>query len=266
MSQGNTSLDYLLIILETISLHPKGITLTDIVRETDIPKTSVHRIVNTLKSREYIELNELNETYSIGLKTLEIGIKGLMNTDVVKASIPLLYQLSEKSGETTFLATYNHTEVIYLYKQEGTNAIGTTATLGSRRPAYCTGLGRAILAHSSSEEVERNLQGHLIKYTPKTVTDPSEIKQILKTARENGYSQDNEEIEEGLTCFAAPIFDHLGKAIAAVSVAGPTIRMLAEKDKIVTDLLRTTEKISQRLGYFGQKVIVASEDNLIGEM
>ncbi|MEK4149577.1 IclR family transcriptional regulator [Robertmurraya sp. FSL W8-0741] len=250
MNEKNSTLDNLLVVLETISLHPNGITLTEIVRQTNIPKTTVHRIVNTLKNHEFIEVNGLNESYTIGIKTLEIGIKGLMATDVAKASIPLLQELSEEVGETTFLAVYNNTEIIYLYKQEGTNAIGTTAKLGSRRPAYCTGLGRVILAHLPSKEVERNLKGNLKKYTSKTMTDPQEIKELLNEVRRKGYAQDNEEIEEGLTCFAAPIFDHLGNVIAAVSIAGPTQRMEINKESNISNLLQSAEKISQRLGYF----------------
>lgn len=251
MSKGNSSLDNLLVILETISKYPNGIVFTDIVNKTSIPKTSVHRILNILKERDFVELNALNETYKIGLKALEIGIKGLMSTDIVKISISFLFDLSEKTRETTFLAVYHNTEIVYLYKQEGTNAIGTTANLGSRRPAYCTALGRSILANLPSKEVEETLQGNLIKYTPNTITDPVEIKKILENVHEKGYSQDSEEIEEGLTCFAAPIFNYTDGVVAAVSVAGPTVRMLANKDSIISDLLQTSESISKRLGYFG---------------
>jgi DNA-binding IclR family transcriptional regulator len=253
MNNGNSSLDNLLIILETISQHSEGITLTDIVRKTNIPKTSVHRILNTLKNREFIEINALTETYTVGIKTIELGIKNLMTTDVVEVSIPFLHELSTKTDETAFLAVYNDTEIVYLYKHEGNNAIRTTSTLGSRRPAYCTGLGRAILAHLPEEEIERNLQGELQKYTEKTKIDPVEIKKTLASIREHGYSQDNEEIEEGLTCLASPIFNHLGNVVAAISVAGPTQRMLLQKDAIIADLLRTAESISQRLGYFARE-------------
>lgn len=254
MNTSNKSLDNLLTILELVSCHPQGIALADIVHETDIPKTTAYRILNTLKARNFVELDHTTEKYTIGIKTIEIGIKNMLTTDFVNLSIPFLRKLSDKIEETAFLAVYNNKEIVYLYKEEPENAIRTTSTLGSRRPAYCTGLGRAILAHLPEEEVEWNLTGGLKKYTPNTETEPSKIKKILEQVRENGYSYDNEEVEDGVSCLATPIFNHLGNVIAAISVAGPTLRIKEQKDEIIPILLETGKSISQRLGYFGQKI------------
>lgn len=249
MEQQNSALDRALTILECISLYASGISLADIVKETGIPKSTTYRMLETLTERNYIELEEASERYTIGVKTLEIGIKGLRNLDLVEVSIPYLKELSNQTGETSFLGVYSNGEVVYLYKSEGTKAIQTTAQLGSSRPAYCTGLGKAILADMPIEEVDRILKGEVKQFTNKTITDRVRLYEELANVRLNKYAFDDEEIELGLSCFAVPIYNFTGNAIGAISVAGPSERVMNSKQEIITTLQDTGIQISRRLGF-----------------
>ncbi|WP_392560601.1 IclR family transcriptional regulator [Orbus mooreae] len=252
IEQSNSSnIDKALTILETISNYADGISLAELAKITHIPKTTTFRILESLKAREYVLYDISNESYSLDIKSLELGIKGLMNVNLVEVSIPYLKTLSSKTNETCFLGVYNQGHVIYLYKSEGTMSIQTNARLGSRMPAYCTGIGKALLAYQPLEEIDRVLNQKLERITEKTVTDRVQLYNILADVRLNGYSFDNEENEEGLTCVAKPIFNYTNSIIGAISVAGPTHRMCHKIDSIILELQNVCNTVSRRLGYIG---------------
>ncbi|MDQ0218155.1 IclR family transcriptional regulator [Peribacillus cavernae] len=249
-SQMNSSLDRALTLLEFISSKRGGTPLAEIVKGVDIPKSTCHRLLETLKTRGYIELEPVTDRYKIGLKSLEIGVSGLSNLEIVDVAAHYLYDISAFTGETAFLAVYNEGEIVYLYKVEGTGSIRTTAQLGSRRPVHCTGVGKAILSNFSLEEVDRILQEKgMEKHTENTITDQHLYHQELSSVRVQGWATDNEEIEVGLTCFAVPIFNYTGRVVAAMSCAGPTHRVKKRKEEIITRLKESGEQISRRLGY-----------------
>jgi len=139
--------------------------------------------------------------------------------------------------------------VVYLYKAEGTQSILTTATLGSRRPAYCTALGKAILANLPIEESDRIFEKPLEKLTDKTVVDRIRLHEEFADIRLNGYAVDDEGIEHGLYCLAVPIHNYTGRVVAAISISGPVKRVSESSQKIIAELQSIGGTISRRLGY-----------------
>ena len=247
----NSSIDKTLSILEAISQNAKGLSLAEIVKSVGIPKTTAFRILEILAAREYVSWNHDNEKYAIGIKALEIGISGLIGQDIVDVSIPYLQELSATVGETSFLAVYNAGDVVYLYKAEGTSSIQTTARLGSRRPAYCTALGKVILANLSIEETDRVFEKKLTKFTEKTISDRLKLYEEFAHIRSDGYAVDDEGIEYGLYCLAVPIYNFTGAVIAAISVSGPIKRICENRERIIDELRSVGAVISKRLGYVG---------------
>lgn len=256
MSNGenanSSGVDKVLTILEEISEHSDGISLAELVKRTGIAKTTVFRTLETLKERQYVMQDNGTERYHLDLKSLELGIKGLMNVNLVEVSIPYLKTLSAKTAETCFLGVYNSGHVVYLYKSEGTLSIQTNARLGARLPAYCTGIGKALLAFQPLEEIDRVLSEPLIPFTEKTVVDRVSLYETLADIRLKGYSLDNEENEEGLTCVARPVFNYTGTVIGALSVAGPTHRMQRKIDDVNDELELVCSLISRRLGFINR--------------
>ena len=245
----NSSIDKTLSLLEAISQNARGLSLADIVKSVGIPKTTAFRILEILTAREYVTWNPDNEKYYIGIKALEIGISGLVGQDIVDVSIPYLQELSLAVGETSFLAVYNNGDVVYLYKAEGTSSIQTTARLGSRRPAYCTALGKVILANLPIEETDRIFEKKLAKFTEKTVIDRIRLYEEFAHIRTDGYSVDDEGIEYGLYCLAVPVYNYTGGVIAAISVSGPIKRISESREKVIEELKGVGATISRRLGY-----------------
>ena len=245
----NSNVDKTLSVLEAVAQNSKGLSLADLVKSVGIPKTTAFRILEILSVREYVTWNKENEKYYIGIKALEIGISGLIGQDIVDVSIPYLQELSMTVGETSFLAVYNNGDVVYLYKAEGTSSIQTTARLGSRRPAYCTALGKVILASLPIEETDRVFEKKLGKFTEKTVIDRIRLYEEFAHIRTDGYSVDDEGVEYGLYCLAVPIYNYTGGVIAAISVSGPIKRLNENKEKVIQELRNVGGVISKRLGY-----------------
>lgn len=245
----NSSIDKTLSILEFISRNSRGVSLADIVKSRGIPKTTAFRILGILLAREYVAWDPDSEKYSIGLKTLEIGLSGLIGQNIVEIAIPHMQDLSQTLGETSFLAVYNRCDVVYLYKAEGTQSMVTRCTLGSRRPAYCTGLGKAILANLPIEESERVFEKPMEKLTEKTVVDRIALLEEFARIRQDGYAVDDEGIEYGLYCLAVPVFDYTGRVVAAISVSGPIERMSENREHVVEKLRSIGKVVSRRLGH-----------------
>ncbi|MBK6335470.1 MAG: IclR family transcriptional regulator [Betaproteobacteria bacterium] len=245
----NTGVDKTLNILEFVAQQAKGLSLADIAKGVGMPKTTAHRILEILAARDYVEWNPDSEKYTLGLKALEIGVSGLVGIDIVDVAIPYLQELSTATGETSFLGVYNNGDVVYLYKAEGTGSIQTTARLGSRRPAYCTALGKVILANLPVEEADRVLENKLVRITERTVVDRVKLNEEFARARSDGYAVDDEGIEVGLYCLAVPLYNYTGAVVGAISVSGPSKRMLAQRDSTIVALKHAGEVISRRLGH-----------------
>lgn len=245
----NTGVDKTLNILELVAQHTKGVTLVEIARGVGMPKTTAYRILEILAAREYVEWDSESQKYTLGLKALEIGVSGLIGQDIVDVAIPYLQELSTATGETSFLGVYNNGDIVYLYKAEGTGSIQTTARLGSRRPAYCTALGKVILANLPVEDVDRVLDKKLIRFTERTVIDRVKLYEEFAKTRSTGYAIDDEGIEVGLYCLAVPIYNYTGAVVGAISISGPTKRMLEQWERMIEALTHAGEMISRRLGY-----------------
>lgn len=256
-NQGNSTLDRALTILEYISIKRGGVNLNHLVKDLEIPKSTALRLLESLRVRGYVELEQVSEKYSIGLKALEIGVLGLASLEIVDVASPYLRDISNQTGETAFLAVYNEGEIVYLYKVEGKQSIRTTAELGSRRPVHCTALGKSILSGFSMEKVDLILhEKGMFKFTEKTITDSVEYHEELSRVRENGYAVDDEEVEVGLICFSVPIFSYTGQVVAAISMAGPKARVQENREQIIESLKEAGYQISKRLGYVASMKVI----------
>ncbi|MED4600989.1 IclR family transcriptional regulator [Paenibacillus validus] len=248
--QVNSTVERALILLELVSEKGEGVALAELVKEVDLPKTTIYRLLETLKNRNYVQFDPDTEKYSIGLKTLEIGVLGLHKMQIVEVASRHLRELSEITGETSFLATYNSGETVYLYKIEGSKSISIRAELGMRRPVHCTAVGKAILSTYSREEVDRIIQEKgMTQYTPNTIVDLEQFHEELRNIRIAGYAMDREEIEVGLTCYAVPIYNYTGRSVGTISLGGPASRMIENKNELTRELMEAGLRISQRLGF-----------------
>lgn len=218
-----TTLDIIDILQEN-----QGARVTDLADELGRSKGTVHSHLATLLENEYVVKD--GDEYRLSLRYLDLGefVKERLGIfHVVKEE---LNDLAEDVGELAQFATTEHGHAVYLYKTGGPKAVQTASRVGHREYLHCISLGKAMLAYLPREEVEAIVDRHgLPAYTDQTITSREELFEELDLIRERGYAVDNEEKIEGLRCVAAPVKSVDGEVMSAVSISGPSSRMVGER-------------------------------------
>ena len=246
------SLDRAFLLLEELAKHKDGCGITHLSSLTGLHKSTVHRILNTLAFKGYIEKNSKTDKYSLGINLLHLSSAILDRMDVRKIARPLLEDLCYNTGEVVHLSILGTGEAIYIDKVENPNKnIRMYSQIGKTLPLHCTGMGKILLAWLPTEEVEIILKTYGMKaYTKNTITDIEKMKEHLKTIKEKLYTIDEIEHEEGIRCVAAPIFDNKGAVIASVSVSGTIMYVTKDRlPEIIKKVTAAADEISYRLGY-----------------
>ena len=244
------SVDRALDILELYLHSPEELSVKEISEAMGLSKSTVHGLIKTLEQRGYLKQNPGNMKYRLGMKLFSLGNVVADHLDIRKIARPVIRRLADNIKETVHLAVLNGDEVVYTEKVEGPGALRMYSQVGRKVPVYCTGVGKVILAYQDEETVERLLSKETLRaFTPYTITDKEKLKAHLAAIREQGYALDNEEIELGLRCVAAPIYDHQGKVFASISCAGPAIRMSGGLDFNIRAMKEAAHEISRLMGY-----------------
>ena len=247
--QAVQSIERALLILETLGHYPRGIGVTELGHSVGLHKSTVHRLLNSLGVYGYVEQDKDTERYRLGMKILSLGLEMLNNLDFRTEALPYMKELVEISRETVQLAVLDHGQVVVVERDHSPETI--TVNLGLRADAHCTAEGKVILAYLPQQESMGILSKRpMRRYTQHTFTEISELLAHLDKVRTQGYAVNAEESAEGLRAVAAPVFDHTGKVIAALSITGPTSRLSLERiARLVTVLKEACRSVSARLGY-----------------
>ncbi|NLC11264.1 MAG: IclR family transcriptional regulator [Firmicutes bacterium] len=240
-----------LCILEALAEEEKPLTLSELGAKTGLNVATIHRLLHTLMHFGYVQQEDFMGKYKLGVKAFQIGNAALYSLDIRAVARPYIQNLVDYSNETVNLAVLQQGEVVYIDQVASRSMITMFAKVGSRGPCHCTAAGKVLLAFQGEEELEALLEGGLRSYTPNTIVDPEELKKELEKIRREGYSIDNEELEEGIRCVAAPIYNHENKVIAAISLSGPSARISQEhlQEGLLEKIKETALEISKRLGY-----------------
>jgi DNA-binding IclR family transcriptional regulator len=239
-------------ILKLLSNKGEPLTLAEICKSLEFPKSSVFDIIKTLMAKNIIEYDNIKfKTFKIGLGLFEIALLALGKMELHREARHFLDNLLEKTGETVFLALEDNGEVVYLDKAEGTSAVRCTAELGTRRLMHCTGLGKALLAAYPEDKVKEIIKKKkLPTFTENTITRMDDLMGELKASRERGYAIDNQECIPDVFCVSTPILNMYEKPIAAISIASSASTMNAEKFEEFGKLVSNAAlEISRRLGF-----------------
>lgn len=245
---GSRTATRTIMILELISKYPKGITLTEIANELQIPVSSTTDILRSLLDTNMIEIiNDRSKQYGISVKAYTIGSVYIRNSTVIDKAKPIIEELGSELNKTVFLGKVVNDKITYVYKYEPENLLVATCPIGSSNHLHCTALGKSILAYDD-ELLERVLNQPLVKKTEYTITDKDVLIEDIKEVRERGYAIDNLEQSDHLICIAAPIFDNTNAPIAALSVTS-FFQMNIDIEKEAKIIKEKASMISQKLGY-----------------
>ncbi len=236
-------------VLEILSKY-KSINLEQLAKETDLPKATLLRFLGTLASLGYV-YRDPYDLYSLTLKMFSVGSHSLENIDLIRVARPIAEQLAEELGETVHMGIREELSAIYVLKVESHFTIRMHSRVGKSIPLYCTAIGKTLL--SDVDEAERKelvKKIKLVPFTPNTLRTPAALEKELDDIARSGWAMDREEHEEGVSCICAPVRDHTGKVIAAISVSWPMFRFEEEKRQSYIETIQTAAgRISQLMGY-----------------
>ena len=197
-----------------------SITPPEIAHELKIPRSTVHRLLQTLEEMEFLRRSDGGGAYTLGPAVLSIGFEYLSSLDIVQLSNPILSQLRDKTQCSAHLAVLQGTEIVYLSRHASPHAVSSNVSVGTRLPAHASVMGRVLLADLGSPALHALYKDKpLQRFTPKTPTTIASLERLLLEDRRLGYVIGSSYYERGVTSVGAPIRDHTGKVIAAINVA-----------------------------------------------
>lgn len=250
MEENVRVVDRVFDILEVLATANPSMGLSEIAKATGMSKSTVHRLLSTMCARQYVEKNSDN-TYSIGYKMMETVSQHINSLELLTEAKPFLSDMMRDLDLTAHLGVLDGCDVVYLEKMDIYPNTRLYTQVGYRSPAYCSSIGKCLLACLSGDELENALYlCDFKKYTKNTITDVKEFKRYLKVVRRQGWAMDNEEYELGHRCVGAPIFDYRGSPVAAISASGSTTHLSDERlEMVIQEVKQAAASLSRRLGY-----------------
>ena len=242
-------------ILEHLARSDRDLTLTEIATALRLPKSSTWLLLQTLVGGGYLEAVSPSGPFSLGPKVMELAGAYTRKVSLLQCFPTVARAVVDACQETVQLAVLSGTEVLYLAKEDGTRPVRLVSDTGRRLPAHAPALGKVLLAYLSDEEVDRRYAGRALpKLTAHTIATLPDLKRELALVRSRGYAVDNEEVVEGLLCFAAPVRDAKGRVVAAMSVAVPKHRVGdGEAETYAGLIVQAAGELSRRIGYAGPR-------------
>jgi IclR family acetate operon transcriptional repressor len=247
----NQSLAKALALIEAMAFSPHPLTAVHLSRALKITRPTIYRILKTLAQHEFVTREDNGPFYRLSFKLLDLGHRVLEQTDLIEATRPILRKLSAECRETVHLAVPQEGGMVYLDKLEGSGPFCTNSRIGRTVPMHCTSLGKAVLAFLPPQKAQAALiRRGMPRYTPRTIVGMSAMARELARIRRQGYAIDDVEFEEGVRCTGAPILDHRGIPIAAISVSAPVSRMpLAKAHEVGVMLREAGARASRAMGW-----------------
>lgn len=242
-----------LSILESFDAANPIMGIAELARKTSLPKSTVHRLIQTMCALRYVISDDASNKYMLGPKVLDLGFTVLSSLDLRDVAAPYLRMFSKSSGETVNLAILDGWQLVYVERLKTQKIVNINLHIGSRLELYNTSMGRVLAAFQSEEWLSKYLE--YLQHIPETrkyIVEGGKIfREILAGVKEKGYAINNEELAPGLRSVAAPVNNREGKVIGAVNVAVSSGLFSLERleKELLPPLLETTQAISAALGY-----------------
>lgn len=240
-------LERAMLLLDVLAAQPEPVALKDLAATTGLHNSTAHRILNDLVVGRYVERVD-SGLYRLGMRLLELGslVKGRLN--VREAAIDPMRELHKITGQTVNLSLRQGDEIVYIERAwSERSGMQVVRAIGGRAPLHLTSTGKLFLSVSDPRQIKAYvMRTGLAGNTQNSITQAEELERDLARVRRHGYSRDNEELELGVRCIAAGIYDDTGKLQAGLSISAPAERM---RDEWIAALLTTASRISASLGY-----------------
>jgi len=259
---GTQSVRRAIALLKVFSDERPEWGLSDLAREMGLNKTTTYRLLTALEAEGMVARNSLSEGWRLGTEAITLGALALRSNDLLTAARPELGALVRETGETASLEVLEGDEIVILDGVEGPSLVGASSEVGTRWPAHATSTGKVLLAARRADAPRSRPGGtrrggarrRLRKLTPRTITEPERLNRELERVSKQGWATAIGELETGYVAVGAPVRDHEGRAVAAISVGGPAGRLRKERiPELARSVVRAANRISRRLGGLGSR-------------
>ena len=218
------ALDRGVLLLQALAQH-NAASLSDLAMQVGMPASSAHRLLMTLQQHDFVDFDENTQLWQIGIEAFRVGSAYLTRTNFIDAARKPLRSLMELTGETANLAVMDTTEVVFVAQVETTNPVRAFFSAGTRALMHSSGIGKALLSQMPKRQLETLLHtAGLPQYTSQTLSSPAALYENLKVTAHRGWSFDQEERYEGMSCVGAAIRNAQGNLVGGLSVSGPSVR------------------------------------------
>ncbi|MEM6385547.1 MAG: IclR family transcriptional regulator [Pseudomonadota bacterium] len=247
-SKADGTVGKALEVLDSVAAYERPVKFGELLEHSDYPKATLYRLLQTLTNQNLLAHDPETGSYSLGLRLIRLAHAAWEHASLAPIARPYVEELAAAAGESVHLAQMDNGQVIFVEKLKATDRFETLAQVGKVAPAYCTGVGKAMLAFIAPKRLDIVLQQQsFFPYTSATHSSADSLLGELSAIRENGIAFDREEHEEGIVSIAAPIFISNGRVIGALSVATSTTRHdLSGLTAFKGRLLETAEKIGNQ--------------------
>ena len=243
-------------ILSTFTVKQPSLKVSEIAEITKLDQATVFRFIYTLEKLGYLVRDEGTKRYHQSVRLLSLTLPASESIALREVALPTILELSKTINETVKLAVLDGVEIVFIAYFEVVEKLIFRTPIGHRSPAYCTAMGRVLLAYQPMEEWDRLISMiDFIPRTERTIVDPQRLREELLKVLHQGYAIQDNELTPGLSSIAAPIYDHYGKVIAAINLSGLPIQILHDEkiDYYINELLKRAKIISTNLGYDPEK-------------
>ncbi|WP_299963056.1 IclR family transcriptional regulator [uncultured Roseobacter sp.] len=243
---GDGTVGKALDVLEQVAAYGKPVRFATLLAESQFPKATLYRFLQTLTSQGMLAYDPHHQTYTLGVRLLRLAHAAWTQSSLAPIARPFIDRLSAETGQTVHLAQLDHAQVLYVDKRNAAKPVEMFSAAGKVGPAYCTGVGKAMLAFLPEPELAKALaQQSFHRFTDNTYTTPETLCAELEEIRKRGYAFDREEHEPGIVCIAQPILTERRRLLGAMSVTGAlSSTTLEELEHLVPRLARTAQAIA----------------------
>lgn len=212
-------------VLDTVAAYGRPVRFSDLLVGSAYPRATLYRFLQTLTNQGMLAYNEDRGTYTLGIRLVRLAHAAWSTSSLAPIARPFLDRLSAETGETIHLAQMDHGQVLYVDKRNAAKPVEMFSSAGKVGPAYCTGVGKAILAYMDGAGQDRVIaQQSFHRFTAQTLDSESKLRAELAAIRARGHAFDREEHEPGIICCAVPILSDSGRVMGAISVTSTTLR------------------------------------------
>ena len=231
-------------VLDIVAAQGRPTRFSDLMEHSPYPKATLYRLLQTLVSQGMLSFDPDTACYTLGIRLVRLAHVAWQQSSLAPIARPHLDRLSAEVGETVHLAQLDHAQVLYVDKRNARHPVPLYSQAGKVGPAYCTGVGKAMLAYLPAAQLPTVLaQQSWHRFTDKTLTTPEALAAELEQVRMRGFAFDDEEHEPGIICVALPVLTTRGAVLGAISVTSTTARTdlakLSELAPLVSDIAQT---------------------------